>query len=60
MNYQALNHPYLEQIRDQEEEIEFMGKLDFAFETEEKLSLDELKRLILEEVNIFRVQKNEQ
>ena len=31
-----------------------MGKLDFVFENDEKQSLEELKKLILEEVNLFR------
>ncbi|CAD8200715.1 unnamed protein product [Paramecium octaurelia] len=54
---EALNHPYLEPIRDPDDEPSFEGNLDCQFENDSTIQLKDLKALILNEVNIMR-QKN--
>jgi len=54
-----LNHPYFEGLHDSEDEPRFEGQLDFKFEYDQKISLDELRAMILEEVNYYKTQNNE-
>ena len=44
---EALNHPFLEAMHDEEDEPEFDGGIDFTFEEDTTLTLEKLKRLIL-------------
>ena len=43
----ALNHPFLESMHDEEDEPSFEGVLDFSFEEDSSLNIEKLKRLIL-------------
>lgn len=55
---QALDHPYFASIRDLQEEIVFKGEIQFDFETDDDLTIESLRKQILEEVNHYRgVQK---
>ena len=58
--HQALNHPYLNAIREKDEEIAFEGKLDFSFEMNENFKVNDLKKLILQEINLIRKAKSEE
>jgi len=51
---QALAHPYFESIRSESEEPVFTGKIDFEFEQEPDITIESLRKKILEEVNYFR------
>jgi len=48
---ECLKHPYLESLHEEEDEPVFEGKIDFTFENDTKLTLDEIRGYILEEVN---------
>lgn len=39
----ALRHPYFESISDIDEEIVFKGKIDFSFESNSNMSLNDLR-----------------
>jgi serine/threonine protein kinase len=43
----ALSHPFLESMHDEEDEPNFEGVLDFSFEEDSSLNIEKLKRLIL-------------
>ena len=43
----ALKHPYLEELHDPEDEPAFEGTIDFSFETDQNLTLETIKNLIL-------------
>lgn len=47
----ALQHPYFEGLHDPEDEPAFAGKVDFSFEKSDDITLPELKKMILEEIN---------
>lgn len=49
----AIKHPYLENLHDPDDEPLFEGAIDFSFENDAKLSLDEIKRLILKEISFY-------
>ncbi|KAL4432887.1 hypothetical protein ABPG74_014401 [Tetrahymena malaccensis] len=51
---EALEHPYFQSIRDVQEEIKFNGTINFDFETDSKITIESLRKQILEEVNHFR------
>ena len=57
---QALSHNYFKEIRDLDEEIDFAGEIDFQFEMDEKITYDQLKKMILEEVNLIRAEQHEE
>ncbi|CAD8095352.1 unnamed protein product [Paramecium primaurelia] len=56
---QALNHPYLESIRDPDDEPSFEGNLDSQFENDNTILLKDLKILILNELNLMKQINNE-
>jgi len=49
----AIKHPYLESLHDPEDEPIFEGSIDFSFESDSKLSLDDIKKLILKEISSY-------
>ena len=48
---ECLKHPYLESLHEEADEPIYTGKIDFSFENDAKLSLDEIRGYIIEEVN---------
>lgn len=44
---EALRHPYLKEMHDPEDEPMFDGTIDFSFEEDSTLKLEQVKRLIL-------------
>ncbi|CAK93891.1 unnamed protein product (macronuclear) [Paramecium tetraurelia] len=56
---EALNHPYLESIRDPDDEPSFEGHLDSQFENDSTILLKDLKVLILNELNLMKQINNE-
>lgn len=55
---EALKHPYFESLHDPDDEPTFAGTIDFKFESDPKVTMDELRADILEEYNIYkRIQK---
>lgn len=51
---ECLKHPYLESLADESDEPVFTDKIDFSFENDNKLTLDEIRSWILEEVNHYK------
>jgi serine/threonine protein kinase len=49
----AIRHKYLENLHDPEDEPLFEGSIDFSFESDTKLSLDDIKNLILKEISFY-------
>lgn len=47
---EALKHPYLESLHDPDDEPSFEGEIDFSFEENAQLTLDDVKKLILQEI----------
>jgi serine/threonine protein kinase len=43
----ALEHPFLQDMHDPDDEPVFEGSIDFSFEEDSTLNLEKLKRLIL-------------
>ena len=56
---EALKHPYLESLHDDADEPVFKGELDFNFEFDPNITLDELRELILEEINYYKTTNRE-
>lgn len=56
---ESLKHPYLESLADEADEPVFTDKIDFSFENDSKLSLDEIRSWILEEVNHYKTVNKE-
>lgn len=56
---EALNHPYLADVRDPDDEPVFDGSIDCNFERDDKIGLAQLKVLILEEINLLKKQNKE-
>lgn len=50
---QALEHPFLSQLHDPEDEPTFEGAMDFSFETDTSLDLQKMQRLILKEISFY-------
>jgi mitogen-activated protein kinase 1/3 len=48
---QCLAHPYFEGLHDPEDEPEFKGTIDNAFEYDNKLSVMDVRMMILKEIN---------
>lgn len=49
----ALKHPYLESLHDPEDEPVFEGTVDFSFEKNPNLTLDDIKKIILKEISSY-------
>ena len=49
----ALEHPFLELLHDEEDEPCFDGTIDFSFETDQSLDLAAIQRLILKEISYY-------
>mmetsp|Transcript_1776 Transcript_1776/g.2530 ORF Transcript_1776/g.2530 Transcript_1776/m.2530 type:complete len:80 (+) Transcript_1776:908-1147(+) len=49
----ALEHAFLENLHDEEDEPEFEGTIDFSFETDQSLDLVKIQRLIIKEIAYF-------
>jgi len=50
---EALAHPYLDALHDETDEPIYNESMDFAFETDPNVKIEELRSLILEEVNFY-------
>lgn len=57
---QALAHPYFEGLHDPQDEPAFNKKINFDFETEEKYSLNEVRLMIIEEINNINSENGEE
>ena len=49
----ALEHAYLENLHDPEDEPEFEGTIDFSFETDPTLDLVKIQKLIIKEISYY-------
>lgn len=49
----AIKHPYLESLHDPEDEPVFEGTIEFSFESDPNLTLEDVKRLILQEISSY-------
>jgi len=49
----ALEHSFLENLHDPEDELEFDGTIDFSFETDPTLDLVKIQRLIIREISFY-------
>lgn len=49
----ALEHGFLENLHDPEDEPEFEGSIDFSFETDPALDLAKIQRLIIKEISFY-------
>lgn len=56
---QALEHPYFEGLHDASDEPSFTKELDFEFEKSDTYSLNQLKIMIIEEINAVNADNNE-
>jgi len=50
---EAIEHPYLESLHDPDDEPTFEGEIDFSFENDPNLTLDDVKKLILQEISYY-------
>jgi serine/threonine protein kinase len=50
---EAIKHPYFESLHDPEDEPVFEGEIDFDFESDSNLSLDDIKKIILKEISTY-------
>lgn len=50
---EALEHGFLENLHDPEDEPEFEGTIDFSFETDPTLDLIKVQRLIIKEIAFY-------
>lgn len=50
---EAIKHPYLENLHDPDDEPVFEGEIDFNFESDPNLTLDDIKKLILQEISHY-------
>ena len=50
---EALEHAYLENLHDPEDEPEFENTIDFSFETDPSLDLIKIQRLIIKEISFY-------
>ena len=50
---EALEHPYLASLHEPEDEPVFEGKIDFSFEGNANLTLEDVKKLILTEISFY-------
>ena len=49
----ALEHAFLENLHEPEDEPEFEGTIDFSFETDPSLDLVKIQRLIIKEISYY-------
>ena len=56
---EALKHKYFESLHDDQDEPQFEGTIDFKFEVDPNITLDQLRRDILAEVNHFKAANQE-
>jgi len=56
---EALKHKYFENLHDDVDEPVFEGVIDFAFEYDSSMTLDVIRKLILEEINFYKTENNE-
>ncbi len=49
----AIKHPYLESLHDPEDEPVFEGEINFDFELDAKISLEEIQKRILREITTY-------
>ena len=50
---EAIKHPYLESLHDPEDEPVFEGEINFDFENDPDLTLEDVKKLILQEISFY-------
>lgn len=50
---EAIKHPYLESLHDPDDEPIFDGQIDFSFENNSELTLEDVKKLILQEISSY-------
>lgn len=50
---EAIKHPYLESLHDPDDEPVFDGEIDFSFENDTTLTLEDVKKLILHEISHY-------
>jgi hypothetical protein len=55
-----LAHPYFEGLHDPEDEPEFKGTIDNAFEYDSKLSVMDVRMMILKEINKVNKENEEE
>lgn len=53
---EALEHEFLENLHDPEDEPEFEGTIDFSFETDPTLDLLKIQRLIIREISFYNAE----
>jgi len=56
---EALKHKYFENLHDDVDEPVFEGVIDFAFEYDSSMTLDMIRKFILEEINFYKTENNE-
>lgn len=52
---EALEHPYLASLHDPEDEPIFEGEIDFSFESNADLTVEDVKKLILKEISTYNI-----
>ena len=50
---EAIKHQYLENLHDPDDEPIFEGEIDFSFENDPNLTLEDVKKLILQEISFY-------
>lgn len=50
---EAIKHPYLESMHDPDDEPVFEGEIDFSFESNPNLTLEDVKKMILQEISYY-------
>lgn len=50
---EAIQHPYLENLHDPDDEPVFEGEINFNFENDPNLTLEDVKKLILQEISHY-------
>jgi len=50
---EALEHAFLENLHDSEDEPEFEGTIDFSFETDPSLNMVKIQNLIIREISYY-------
>ena len=56
---QALNHPYFADVHDADDCPVFDGSIDFTFEQDKNITVENLKLMIIDEVNYYNKIYNE-
>ena len=50
---EALNHPFLADFHDDEDEPSFKGAIDYSFENDPSLTMQKVANLILHEISFY-------